>query len=163
MNSNKMLSPLRNIVHWCYVLSKRATSVTAHSVVLIPRRVTGDSTTIDKVWTSVIAREHIVVQIQLPCNTEKTNHENAYSWGHNEKEKFGGKQWPTNSLKLVRRLIAMEGIVPVNAFLERSSQAAELKRTICQTENNPWECIFMKTVIGKKLVAKNGQQTHLNW
>jgi hypothetical protein len=47
-------------------LSKRATSV---SVILIPR-VAGDTAEVDKVGTSVVAREHIVEEIQLICDTE---------------------------------------------------------------------------------------------
>ena len=39
-------------------------------------------------------------------------------------KKLGGKQWPTNSPKLVRLLITADGIVPVNVLLERSSTAA---------------------------------------
>ena len=58
---------LLNIVS--LALSKRFTSVIVISVILIPR-VAGDTALIDKVGTSVVAREHIVEEIQLICDTE---------------------------------------------------------------------------------------------
>jgi hypothetical protein len=59
--------------------SKRATSriVVVNGVaVIIPNKLAGDiAIVLDKVWTSVVAREHIVVEIQIICE-EKTNTEN---------------------------------------------------------------------------------------
>ena len=40
-------------------------------------------------------------------------------------KKLGGKQWPANSLNLVRRSIAADGIVPDNVLSERSSTSAK--------------------------------------
>ena len=48
-------------------------------------------------------------------------------------KKLGGKQWPTNSPKLVRLLT--DGMVPVNALLERVKPTVELKQTIRISQN----------------------------
>ena len=44
-------------------------------------------------------------------------------------KKLGGKQWPTNSPKLVRLLIAVDGMVPDNVLLERRSNPAKRVET----------------------------------
>jgi hypothetical protein len=67
--------------------SKRATSriVVVNGVaVIIQNRLAGDKAILGRVWTSVVAREHIVVEIQLICE-QKTNQENIH--GHSARGK----------------------------------------------------------------------------
>jgi hypothetical protein len=65
MNSNQNAT-------YCFLVkqSKRATSVGE----VVGQQVTGDPAILDRVWTSVVARENIVVEIQIFCtvNREQT-------------------------------------------------------------------------------------------
>jgi hypothetical protein len=76
MNSNQNAT-------YCFLKqSKRATSVSE----VVGHRATGDPAMLDRVWTSVVAREHIVVEIQIFCK-QRTNQENIIHEGACEKEK----------------------------------------------------------------------------
>jgi hypothetical protein len=77
-------------------------------------------------WTSVTARERIVVEMQLSYE-EKTNQENIHEGTLNE-EKDNDNRPLTNSLKLTRLLIS-DGIVPVNLFSIRLRRAAQTFQT----------------------------------
>jgi hypothetical protein len=77
-------------------------------------------------WTSVTARERIVVEMQLSYE-EKTNQDNIHEGTLNE-EKDNDNRPLTNSLKLTRLLIS-DGIVPVNLFSIRLRRAAQTFQT----------------------------------
>jgi hypothetical protein len=99
--------------------SKRAAS-------LIRVLITGDSTNLDWDWTSVVANERIVVEIQIFCK-QRTNQENIHEDTCDRKNDNGTWQL-TNSLKLTRLLIS-DGIVPSKALYERVREAAQTVKT----------------------------------
>ena len=106
------------------VLSKRATSVSVVMGGACKPIVTGDPALSDKVWTSVVPCEHIVIDYENPCDKTDNPWECIFISAPRE-ENDDGKQWPTNSHKLVRFSIASDGIVPLNLLKERSTTSEE--------------------------------------
>jgi hypothetical protein len=49
-------------------------------------------------------------------------------WAQQE-EDGDGKQWQTNSLKLVRLLISVDGMVPVKALSDKARETARTVKT----------------------------------
>jgi hypothetical protein len=117
MNSNQTAT-------YCSLVkqSKRATSVGE----VVGQRVTGDLAMPDRVWTSVVAREHIVVEIRkYSVNREQTNIGGTPSL---RKGKRNGKQQPTNSLNFTRLFISV-GIIQVSLLPSRYKETAQTVKT----------------------------------
>jgi hypothetical protein len=101
--------------------SERATSVG----VIVSPKVIGDIAILDRDWTGVVAREHIVVEKQLICETEKKQ-ENIHE--STTRKKDNGTLRLTNSPNLTRLLIS-DGIVPVKELLKRPRPPAQTVQT----------------------------------